>query len=294
MTTAVIDVPLLTPEFVATYQTLGYSLLPEYFSPESIWKLRNYAQQIGKDKNERTVFEADGTTVRSVYGIHYSNGIMGRLARHPLLVGTAQQILGGEVYVYQSKINWKTPFTGTEWDWHQDFTYWKNQDSMPAPRAINIVILLHALIEFNGPLYFVPGSHRLGTAQYTSLKEKPAGYSESPDWISSLTAKINYSIEKQRLAEIVKEHGIIAPKAKAGSVLMFDSNLIHASPPNITPFERTMIIFTYNHVNNAPPESKRRRPEFLSSADSRPITSLNDWLSETAAEQSNGGAYGQS
>ena len=187
------------------------------------------------------------------------------------LVRAAQQVLGGEVYVYQSKINWKLPFSGTAWDWHQDFTFWYYEDAMPAPRATNVVVYLDDVTQFNGPLYLVPGSHQDGIADYAALAGQPAGYELAPSWISNLTAKIKYSVEHDCLSRAIEKYGLISPTAPAGSILLFDSNIIHASPPNITPLNRTTAMFTYNRVDNAPPESKRRRPEFLSSADSRPI-----------------------
>lgn len=259
-----------------SYHEDGFLLIPEYFSAEKVMKLRSCLPQLVAAKTERKILEADGRTVRSLYGIHKDGELLPRIGRHPLLVRAAQQLLGGDVYIYQSKSNWKAPFAGEKWDWHQDFTYWHNEDSMPEPRATNIAVLLHELNEFNGALYLVPGSHRHGIHKYCALSDKPKGYEQGPAWISNLTAQINYAIDKDELTRLISERGIVCPKAKAGSLLIFDSNIVHASPPNITPFERTMLIYTYNHVDNAPPESKRRRPEFLASSDTRPLQPLTD------------------
>jgi hypothetical protein len=42
----------------------------------------------------------------------------------------------------------------------QDYGTWARDDLMPAPRPVNIAVFLDAVMEFNGPLMFVPGSHR--------------------------------------------------------------------------------------------------------------------------------------
>ena len=37
-----------------------------------------------------------------------------------------------------------------------------NDDLMPSSRAMNIAIFLDEVTEFNGPLLFIPGSHKKG------------------------------------------------------------------------------------------------------------------------------------
>jgi hypothetical protein len=48
------------------------------------------------------------------------------------------------------------------WQWHQDYGTWKNDDLMPTERAMNVAIFLDDVNEFNGPLMFIPGSHKKG------------------------------------------------------------------------------------------------------------------------------------
>jgi ectoine hydroxylase len=134
------------------------------------------------------------------------------------------------------------------------------------------------VFDCKGPLYLVPGSQKDGIQDHSELTGRPEGYEQSPDWISNLTAKLKYVVERDRVAELVKSHGLTAAKGPAGSVLVFHSNIVHASPPNITPLERSTLLFSYNHISNAPPESRRRRPDFLSSADTHPIQEVDEEL----------------
>lgn len=138
--------------------------------------------------------------------------------------------------------------------------------------------MITVVFDFKGPLYLVPGSQKDGIQDHSELTGRPEGYEQSPDWISNLTAKLKYVVERDRVAELVKSHGLTAAKGPAGSVLVFHSNIVHASPPNITPLERSTLLFSYNHISNAPPESLRRRPDFLSSADTHPIQEVDEEL----------------
>src|SRR3546814_9278609 len=54
---------------------------------------------------------------------------------------------------------------GDVWQWHQDYGTWLNDDLMPTPRAMNVAIFLDEVNEHNGPLMFIPGSHRLGVLE---------------------------------------------------------------------------------------------------------------------------------
>ena len=68
--------------------------------------------------------------------------------------------------------------------------------------------------------------------------------------------------------------GVVAPTGKPGSVLMFHGNLVHASPPNITPYPRKIVYLTLcacsNHI------TKFTRPEWIAHRDFTPIKPVGD------------------
>ena len=78
------------------------------------------------------------------------------------MVEPVQQLLGEPLYMHQFKINGKMAFEGDVWQWHQDYGTWLNDDLMPTERAMNVAIFLDDVNEFNGPLMFIPGSHKKG------------------------------------------------------------------------------------------------------------------------------------
>jgi ectoine hydroxylase len=138
---------------------------------------------------------------------------------------------------------------------------------MPAPRAVNVLVNLDDVTEFNGPMYFVPGSHREGCIDLATGSRGAAG-----DWRENVRADLKYRIQAEMLGGLVKRYGMVAPKGSAGSALFFDSNVVHGSPPNISPFHRRVIIVTYNAVDNVPVSQGPQRPDFLVSRDYRPLS----------------------
>ncbi len=67
--------------------------------------------------------------------------------------------------------------------------------------------------------------------------------------------------------------GIDVLEGAAGGAVMFDSNCMHASNGNVTPYSRSNIFIVYNSVDNAcvePFAASAPRPEFVGSSDFTP------------------------
>ena len=109
--------------------------------------------------------EKTGDVVRTAFAVHTYNAVFARLVRHPRMIEPVDQMLGGPVYIHQFKINGKAAFDGDVWQWHQDYGTWAADDDMPEPRAMNLAVFLDEVNEFNGPLMFIPRSHRPGQAR---------------------------------------------------------------------------------------------------------------------------------
>jgi ectoine hydroxylase-related dioxygenase (phytanoyl-CoA dioxygenase family) len=266
----------ISRENLRAYEEDGYLFLPGYLTSREVDVLVAELPKVFAEDGPRRVLEKNGKSVRSVYGAHTLSPTFERLVRHPKLVIPCEQILGSSVYVYQFKINAKLGLVGDVWEWHQDFIFWHKEDGLPESRALNAVIFLHDVNEFNGPMFLIPGSHRYGMIDVPGQATVPAAYAESPDWISNLTADLKYSIDPSTLKILVSEHGIVAPKGERGSLLFFHPNVAHASSPNLSPFDRTVAIVSYNSVENLPRPQKERRPDFLVADDYRPVMPLTE------------------
>lgn len=256
----------LTQEQIEAYNQNGYLLLPNYISSSELAILKAQLPIVYAEDSPGRVFEAGTNTVRAVHGVHVTNQIFSNLIRYAPLLNIAMQVLDSQVYLHQFKITTKPAFVGDVWEWHQDTQYWVHKDGLPTDRALNIVIFLSEVNEFNGPLMLVPSSHKIGViAQKDDNAEM--------NYESHTTAKLPYTIDVETLANSVRKNGIVAPKGLAGFVLLFHPSAFHASAPNLSPFDRELLIVSYNSVENAPAVDSPR-PDFLAGKDYNPLIPL--------------------
>ena len=258
----------LTKEQIEIYDKNGMIFIPDCFSNKEVENMQAALSVLMEKDTPGRVFEKDKKTIRALHGCNMNSTLFQRLTLHPRLLEPVKQLLNGDVYTYQFKINLKAPFNGDWWPWHQDFIFWEKEDGMPSPNAINVAIFLNEVNEFNGPMYFIPGSHK---QSYTHIQEN-----STTKWIDNFIADLKYTLDKATIAKLVEKEGIIAPKGCSGSVLFFHCNLVHGSLPNISPYERALAIITYNNLNNIPVFKGEPRPEFLVSQDYTSLQSLTD------------------
>ena len=250
----------LTPAQVEEYHREGYLFFPGLFAPAEIKVLNDEVPKLYAEERPENVREKGSTAVRTNFAAHTYNDAYGRLGRHPRLIEPARQILGDDVYIHQFKINGKAAFDGDVWQWHQDFGTWFNDDDMPDARAMNVALFLEEANEFNGPLMFIPGSHKGGVLN--------AGHD------TQTTSYPLWTVDNDTITRLVERGGIVAPKGKPGSMLMFHCNLVHASGSNLTPWNRTIVYLSLCAVSNHIRQYKR--PEYIAHRDFTPIEALPD------------------
>ena len=240
----------------------GYLVLENIFSDAEVAFLQREGGALLADPNaleaETVVTEPGANEVRSIFRIHAQSRAIGRLARDIRLAGVARFLLGDDVYVHQSRLNYKPGFQGKEFYWHSDFETWHVEDGMPRMRALSMSILLAENTPHNGPLMLIPGSHR---HYLTCVGETPE------DHYRQSLKRQEYGVpDEDSLAELAHKFGIVAPTGKPGSVVIFDCNIMHGSNGNITPFPRANAFLVYNAVSNrldAPFGVDRPRPDFI-------------------------------
>jgi len=57
------------------------------------------------------IAEPGSGEVRSIFNVHRLNDLFAGLMRDPRVLNVAREILGSEVYIHQSRINYKPGFT---------------------------------------------------------------------------------------------------------------------------------------------------------------------------------------
>ncbi|MCW3072414.1 MAG: Phytanoyl-CoA dioxygenase [Bacteroidetes bacterium] len=265
----------LTAAQIKDYNENGFLMLDGYFSAQEVKVITDELPVIFEEDSPRRILESNGK-VRSVFFTTETNELINCVCRMDKLVTPAMQLLGSPVYVHQCKINAKQAMYGDWWQWHQDFVYWNIEDGMPSPRVMNMVILLQEVDEFNGPIFLVPGTHRVGIVDAEPQQSALDEVKDAPEYMSTLSANLKYVIEKQTLSKYIEAKPMFSAKGKAGSVLVFHGNLFHASLSNLSPFDRNILIITYNSVENKLMPVDKPRPEFIASRNFTSIEKISN------------------
>jgi len=252
----------LTPEQVRSYEKDGFLVLKSLFSPSEIARLQAELARLRESHAgidpQTLVLEPGGRELRSIFQIHRSSELFARLASDARLVSIARFLLDDRVYVHQSRLNYKPGFFGKEFYWHSDFETWHTEDGMPRMRALSVSISLTENTELNGPLMLVPGSHR---RYVTCVGRTPA------DHYKQSLRRQEYGVpDPGSLETLVAEGGLVSSTGPAGTVAIFDCNVMHGSNSNVTPHPRSNAFIVYNAVSNAllqPFGGQPPRPEFI-------------------------------
>ena len=250
----------LVPSQLEQFDTDGYLFFPSLFSRDEIKALTDEVPALYAQRRPENVREKSGDAVRTNFAAHLYSAPFARLARHPRMVEPVKQVFGEDVYMHQFKINGKMAFDGDLWQWHQDYGTWQRDDDMPSARAMNVAIFLDAVNEFNGPLMFIPGSHKAGVlaaAHDTSTASYPL-----------------WTIDHASIAALVQRGGIVAPKGPAGSMILFHGCLVHASGPNLSPWNRVSVYLSLCAVSNH--IRRFKRPGYIAHRDFTPLQCLPD------------------
>lgn len=247
---------------VEQYERNGFAFLPGFYTAEEVATIKDELDRIRNSEevrqSELSITEPLSGEIRSVFAVPTVSDLFEKLARDERLVGIIQQLLGSDIYLHQSRVNFKPGFRGKEFYWHSDFETWHAEDGMPRMRAISCSIALTDNYEYNGPLMLIPGSHK-HFLQCTGLTPENH-YHQS-------LKKQDFGVPSdEQLEYLVQGSGIAVPKGPAGSVVLFDCNMMHGSNGNITPYPRSNAFFVYNSVENAlsqPFAADEPRPWFL-------------------------------
>jgi len=238
----------------------GYLFFPSHFTPEEVKKLTDEVPRLYVQDRPENIREKGKTSVRTNFAAHMYSEPFAKLARHPRMIEPVEQMFDEKLYMHQFKINGKMAFDGDIWQWHQDYGTWLNDDDMPDARAMNVAIFLDEVNEFNGPLMFIPGSHKMGALE--------AGHD------TSTTSYPLWTISNDNIRSLVDKGGIVAPKGPAGSMIMFSGCLVHASSPNLSPWNRVAVYLSLCAVSNH--IRRFKRPGYIAHRDFTPIETLPD------------------
>ena len=238
----------------------GFLFFPSLFDASEIDSLTSQLEDLFAQDMVCNVREKGSKSVRTNFAAHNYNQAFARLSRHPRMIKPVEELFDESVYMHQFKVNAKAAFDGDVWQWHQDFGTWHADDHMAEPRAMNIAIFLDDVNEHNGPLMFIPGSHKKGVLE--------AGHD------TETTSYPLWTLDAETISSLVDEGGIVSPKGPAGSMILFHSCLVHASGSNLSPWDRKAVYLSLCAVSN---HIKRiKRPGYIAHRQFAPIECLPD------------------
>jgi ectoine hydroxylase-related dioxygenase (phytanoyl-CoA dioxygenase family) len=206
------------------------------YSPEEIDLLARAARE-DSELDRRSFGRADGEggIVRLSLWNHPGNGIYGMFARCERIVRACEQLLGGEVYHYHSKMILKDAKVGGAWTWHQDYGYWY-QNGILQPLLTSVFIAVDPATRANGCLQVIENSHHCGRINHILTGEQAGA-------------------DRERVEELLKlpdqyPHRYL--EMNPGDALFFHANLLHRSDQNHSDHSRWSMICCYNAARNNP------------------------------------------
>ncbi|MEY3264329.1 MAG: hypothetical protein RL717_1806 [Pseudomonadota bacterium] len=218
----------------AAYERDGYILIPSLFDAEEIALLRGAIEtdpQLQASLYNRN--DASGKATRMATWNHPGDSVYGLAARSHRVVDTMEDMLGGEVYHYHSKLTAKEPLEGGAWEWHQDYGYWYHNGCV-FPYMASVMVALDKTTRENGCLQVIRGSHHAGRVEHGVLPGDQVG------------------ANPRRVEEMLKNLDLVYAEMAPGDGLFFHANVMHRSDQNRSPDRRWTVLFCYNAARNNP------------------------------------------
>ncbi len=223
----------IRPDKIEQFQLDGYLLIEGLFDEEEVELMLRVATEdrlLHEHAFERE--DTQGRQSRLSLWNHPGDDLFGVVSRSRRIVDAMEQLLGGEVYHYHSKLMLKEPRTGGAWEWHQDYGYWY-QNGCLLPLMASCLIALDRASRANGCLQVLKGSHQMGRVEHGRFGEQTGA---DPEHVEAA---------RQRF-----EH--VYCQLDPGAGLFFHGNLLHASDANTSPNSRWSLICCYNAARNDP------------------------------------------
>lgn len=223
----------VTPEQLEQWERDGYIIVRGLFNAEEMTILRETAKN-DQALEASTLGFADGEGGVQKLSLWNQAGddVYGLVARSHRIVDRMEQLLGGEVYHWHSKMSIKEPFTGGAWAWHQDYGYWYDNGCL-FPDLASCFIAVDPNTKENGCMQVLRASHKLGRVEHGKFGDQVGA-------------------DPERTEQAMQVLGLVYVEMEPGDALFFHSNLLHRSDQNKSENPRWSLICCYNMRANSP------------------------------------------
>ena len=225
----------LSPDELAHWDTNGYLVRLNVFSPEENDMLRQVAEDVVDGKrpypstniNQNALVRDGKIEEQGIYAMHkihhpscYCPEFLARV-RDPRLTDPLVDILGPDILGINNLFIWKAPKIGLGFPWHQDKFYFRNRFNTET--TVGTWTAIDAADRENGCLYVVPGSHKSDIFAHDDLEGSQQ--------------------QEFKLARGVRDADGVAVEVPPGAVIWFHSHLLHKSTDNHSlRFRRSYVI----------------------------------------------------
>jgi hypothetical protein len=249
------------PQELARFHEAGYLLVPKLFDDDEMRMLLAYA------KGDEALIagaagrkDATGQITKLTLWNQAGDDLYGMFSRSPRIVDRMEQLLGGEVYHYHTKMMLKEPRVGGAWEWHQDYGYWYYNGCL-FPLLASCLIAVDRATRQNGCVQVLEGSHLMGRVEHGKTGDQTGADMEM----------VTAALARLKLVYI---------EANPGDALFFHCNLLHRSDQNRSDDPRWSLICCYNAARNDP-YKESRHPRY-SRLDKVADDAIKNWRVEAA------------
>jgi len=221
----------LTQEQLTQYEADGYIVLPSFFDTEEIELLSQSAKEDHMlDQKSYGRDDGEGGNVRLSLWSEPGDNIYGMFARCGRIVTSMEQLLGGDVGHYHTKMIMKDAKVGGAWAWHQDYGYWYDFGYL-FPDLTSVMICIDKATKENGCLQVIKGSHKIGRVNH-DISGEQAGADPG---------RVKLALERLEL---------VYCEINPGDTIFFHSNLLHRSDQNRSDKPRWAMVCCYSLIGN--------------------------------------------
>jgi ectoine hydroxylase len=221
----------LSPTQLEQFQRDGFLILRGLFDSDEIGLLGRAAKEDRVlDQNSFGRSDGSGGNIRLSLWSKPGDNLYGMFARCPRITGAMEQILGGPVGHYHSKMIMKDAKVGGAWEWHQDYGYWYDIGYL-SPDLASVMIAVDKATKENGCLQVIKGSHRLGRINHTATGQQAGAH-------------------LKRVAQVLDRLELVYCEMDPGDAVFFHSNTLHRSDQNQSDNPRWAMVSCYSLIGN--------------------------------------------
>lgn len=225
----------------ADFENDGFILVKGLLSKEEVEHIENALKHGSFAAYNMGIPDGSGKEAHMTLWNHPGVDVTGMVARVEKVVNPCEQLIGGEVYHYHTKLMRKPPRVGGAHVWHQDYGYWY-QNGCLFPNMITVFIALDKCTKENSCLQVLKGSNRCGRIEHMKVGGQVGA-------------------DVDRVNEIAKVCPLEYVEMDAGDALFFHCNLLHCSGQNTSAARRWAFLCAYNRADNDPVK-KHHHPNY--------------------------------